>query len=172
MPKIEQRPAPADSLLRTFRAVAEPQAWDHYHDCFVTEVPSSVSLADYLVAFYGSLPFRLERWLIGVLVRKPSTAADVAALATGKTETFSAWRVLARTGDQILLGDFQNNTRSWLAVTARGNRTQLQFGSGIRAVIDPTSGTPTMSFGFKALGGFHVFYSRVLLRAAAGRLKR
>ena len=88
---------PSDSLLLTYRAPVQPEAWDHYADCFVTVVQKQVSLADYLLAFYDSPPFRLERRIIGLVVKRPSTAAHVRALASGSIQEFSAWTVLART---------------------------------------------------------------------------
>lgn len=159
---------PDFSLLKSYRAPAQPQCWEQFQDCFVVDVPRAVSLADYIDAFYSSLPFRLERRLIQWLIGKGSSAEDVRALAAGRSESFSAWLVLARTENQILLGDFQNNTRSWLAVLPQGNGqvTRLHFGSGIRSVRDPETGEPTMSWGFRVLGGFHILYSKILLAAA------
>jgi hypothetical protein len=80
--------------------------------------------------------------------------------------------VLARTDTQLLLGDFQNRTRSWLAVLPLpAGGTRLHFGSGIRSVIDRNTGAAKMSWGFRALGGFHVLYSRILLGAARRKLR-
>jgi len=140
-------------------------------DCFAAELPRTVSLAEFIRAFYDSLPFRLERRIIQVLIGRPSTAQDVQALASGTVEDFAAWVVLERTDTQLLLGDFRGQTRSWLAVRPLpGGGTQLLFGSGIRSVPDPVTGVPTRSWGFRALGGFHLLYSRVLLGAARRRL--
>lgn len=136
-------------------------------DCFAAELPRTVSLAEFILAFYDSLPFRLERRIIQALIGRPSTTQDVHALARGTAEDFAAWVVLERTDTQILLGDFRGQTRSWLAVRPLpGGGTQLLFGSGIRSVPDPVTGAPTRSWGFRALGGFHLLYSRVLLGAA------
>lgn len=171
MPSINQTAVPDFSLLRTYRAPLHANAWNEFMDCFAAELPRTVSLAEFISAFYDSLPFRLERRIIQVLIGRPSTAQDVRALASGAAEDFAAWLVLERTDTQLLLGDFRGQTRSWLAVRPLpGGGTQLLFGSGIRSVPDPVSGAPTRSWGFRALGGFHLLYSRVLLGAARRRL--
>jgi hypothetical protein len=168
---VLQKPVPDFSLLRTYRAPLHANAWKEFMDCFAAELPRTVSLAEFIRAFYDSLPFRLERRIIQVLIGRPSTAQDLQALASGASEDFAAWVVLERTDTQILLGDFRGQTRSWLAVQPLpGGGTQLLFGSGIRSVPDPVTGAPTRSWGFRTLGGFHLLYSRVLLGAARRRL--
>jgi hypothetical protein len=171
MPSINQIAVPDSSLLRSYRAPLNADAWNEFIDCFAAGVAGTVSLAEFIRAFYDSLPFRLERRIIQVLIGRPSTTQDVQALANGTAEYFAAWVVLERTDTQILLGDFRGQTRSWLAVRPLpGGGTQLLFGSGIRSVPDPVTGAPTRSWGFRALGGFHLLYSRVLLGAARRRL--
>ena len=171
MHAVTQKPVPDFSLLRTYRAPLHAHAWNEFMDCFAAELAGTASLAEFIRAFYDSLPFRLERRIIQALIGRPSTAQDVRALANGATEHFAAWVVLERNDAQILLGDFRGQTRSWLAVRPLpGGGTQLLFGSGIRSVPDPVTGTPTRSWGFRALGGFHLLYSRVLLGAARRRL--
>ena len=168
---INQKPVPDFSLLRSYRARLHADAWNTFLDCFAADLTSAVSLAEFISAFYNSLPFRLERRIIQALIGRPSTAEDVRALANGTTDQFAAWVVLARNDTQILLGDYRGHTRSWLAVKPLpGGGTQLLFGSGIRSVADPVTGAPSRSWGFRALGGFHVLYSRVLLGAARRRL--
>lgn len=167
---------PEWSLQRTFRNVPRPEVWDHYRDCFVTTVPRTVSLADYVDAFYNSWLFKLERWILAVLLRLPSRDDEPRRLVQGSCERFSAWVLTARTDEQLLMSDFQSATRSWFAVapTSGGSCvvTQLYFGSGIAAVLDGTQGAPRMTLGFRLLGGFHVLYSRLLLAAARARLLR
>ncbi len=165
---VTQTQVPDFSLLRSYRSPAHANAWQQYMDCFVADVAGIVTLSQYIEAFYSSLPFRMERRLIQWLIGKKSSADDVRALASGRAETLSAWVVLARTDNQILLGDYQSNTRSWLALLplSSGKVTRLHFGSGIRSVRDPETGEPTMTWGFRALGGFHILYSKILLAAA------
>jgi hypothetical protein len=169
---VSQKPVPDFSLLRSYRAPLHAEAWTEFLDCFAAELASAISLAEFIRAFYDSLPFRLERGIIRALIGRPSSSQDVRALATGTTDHFAAWVVLERTDTQILLGDYRGHTRSWLAVKPlAGGGTQLLFGSGIRSVPDPVSGAPSKTWGFRALGWFHVLYSRVLLDAARRRLR-
>jgi hypothetical protein len=109
---------------------------------------------------------RLERKLIGMAMRRPTSAADVAALAAGTGNAFAAWRVAARTEHDILLPDITGRTASWLKVVPLSpTQTRLCFGS---AVVPRKNGK--MGFAFHALLGFHEWYSRALLTAAAKAL--
>lgn len=145
-----------------------------YADCWVTEVAWPVSHAEYVEAFYTSAVFKLERALLAWLLRRPSTDQQARQLATGLGSSFAAWRVEARSANQLLLCDFQGRTRSWLMVAAAEGGgaagTRLYFGSAVVPVIDARSGGATMGLAFRALLGFHKLYSRVLLRAASARL--
>ena len=152
---VRAAPLPPGSLLESYRAAGG------YVDCFITEVPRAVSLPQLIEAFYTSRAFRPERWLIGALLGKRADDRDVARLAAGEIERFSAWSVEARREDQILLCDYQSRTRSWLMVQPVPGGTRLHFGS---AVVKP--GDPI----FRALLGFHRFYSRVLLGGALRKL--
>jgi len=144
-----------------------------YTDCYTTQVARSVSHAEYVEAFYTGSVFKLERLLLGWLVSKPSTDAQAKGLALGSLNTFSAWRVEARTADQLLMCDLNGRTRSWLMVAplqASTASTRLYFGSAVVPVRDRASGQARLGFLFKALLGFHKLYSRVLLNAARSRL--
>ena len=173
---VVQQPVPPSSLLRTWRDGPDPAAWDHFSDCFAVTVDRAVTLAEFVDAFYTTPVFRAER----LILRQfgwPSTDAEVRELADGRRETFAAWKLASRTPTQLLVGDALGRTRSWFCVTpidpgTAKPRTLLQFGSGIAASIDPRTGERRRSLGFRLLGGFHVLYSKVLLAAAASRLRR
>ncbi|MGA7599807.1 MAG: hypothetical protein WCB23_18400, partial [Pseudolabrys sp.] len=79
-----------------------------------------------------------------------------------------------RNTNQLLMSDLSGRTRSWLMVSPAGSGsstfTRLYFGSAVVAVVDKQSGQATLGFTFKALLGFHKFYSRALLSAACSRL--
>jgi len=152
---VQAAPLPPGSLLESYCVAGG------YVDCFIAEVPRAVTLPQLIETFYTSHAFRPERWLIGVLLGKRADNRDVVRLAVGKTESFSAWSVEARREDQILLCDYQGSTRSWLMVRPVPGGTRLHFGS---AVVKP--GDPI----FRALLGFHSFYSRCLLRGALSKL--
>lgn len=42
-----------------------------YADCYATEIPASVSHAEYVEAFYTTAVFKLERQLLAWFVSKP-----------------------------------------------------------------------------------------------------
>lgn len=147
-----------------------------FTDCYVTEVVRAVSHAEYVEAFYTGAVFKLERLLLAWFAARPSTDAQAKALAGGTLENFSAWRVEARSTNQLLMCDISGRTRSWLMVAPfQGggiSSTRLYFGSAVVPARAGTSGEPAMGALFKLLLGFHKLYSRVLLHAARARLAR
>lgn len=153
--KVAPAELPQGALLERYRQAGG------YVDCFAAMLPRSVTLPGLIEAFYSSAAFRPERWLIGTLLGKRASNADVARLAAGEAERFSAWSVEARCDDQILLCDYQGRTRSWLMVQPVPGGTLVHFGS---AVVKP--GDPV----FRALLGFHRWYSWILLSGAVRKL--
>jgi hypothetical protein len=172
---------PADALLRRYREQGA------YTDCFAIDVPGQVSHAQFVEAFYTTAVFKLERLLLALFVSRPSNDAQAGELAGGQREQFAAWSVEARAPGQLLMCDFAGSTRSWLMAVpvsgldpadgahaangagngldpGRGPATHLYFGS---AVVRSRQGGA-----FHALLGFHKLYSRILLRAAASRLRK
>jgi hypothetical protein len=152
---IVARPLPEGALLNRYDVPGG------YVDCFTCDVARSVDLPQLIGAFYQSRAFRPERWLLGAVLGKKADNEDVARLARGEAEQFSAWSVEARSADQIMLCDFQGKTRSWLMVMPIEQGTRLHFGS---AVVPARSRTDRIAFA--ALTGFHRWYSRTLLRSA------
>src|SRR5580658_4723858 len=99
---------PVGALLGTYRDAGA------YTDCYAADMYRSVSQAEYVEAFYTTWVFKLERWVLAIFVSKPSTDAQARAMASGQADAFAAWSVEDRTGDQLLMCDFQRRTRSWL----------------------------------------------------------
>ena len=160
---------PTESLLRPY---AQGQA---YADCYVVEVEAAVWLPALVESFYTTPLFKVERGLLGSFAARPSTDLEARQLAAGETSTFAAWRVEARSADQLLLADFTGRTRSWLMVApaagaAAGPRTCLYFGSAVLARSDARTGRRSMGLSFHALLGFHRLYSRLLLHSARSRV--
>ena len=145
----------------------------HYTDCYATLVGGATSQAAYLEAFYTSWLFRLERRILA-LASMPSTDHEAAQLAAGTRGHFAAWRVEARTPDQLLLCDALGRTRSWLmcADTGGGTGRTLYFGSAVVPAPGAAPRAKALDFPYGALIGFHRLYSRLLLGAAAARLER
>ena len=163
-------PIPDRTLL------ARCQGAGAYVDCYAAEIARCVSQPEYVEAFYTGAVFKLERFLLAQLARKPSTDAQARELAAGAAGTFAAWRVEERSADQLLLCDFRGRTRSWLmsepAAAGSGMCTRLYFGSAVMPMPDKATGQMKLGFAFDALLGFHKLYSRVLLNAACARLER
>jgi hypothetical protein len=174
---IAQGAAPADSLLKTYRGGAHPERWGRYGDCFSVKVARTVSLAEFVFAFYTSPVFRIERWLLRAFIGAPSSDAGARDLAEGSAASFAAWYVGDRSATQLLMCDRFERTRSWFRVVALdGDGTLLQFGSAVAAapVGEPVSepGAAAQSRRFRLMLGFHVLYSQVLLNAAKVSLNK
>ena len=135
-----------------------------YADCYTARVSVACGLDDFLIAFYTSGVFKVERLILGLL-GLASSDEEATKLARGEIDSFAAWTVESRDTDQILLADIRGNTRSWLMVESLGSGTTLFFGSAVLPrKVDGVSRPPAWIF--RALLGFHQLYSRVLLRAA------
>ncbi len=139
-----------------------------FADCYSTEITRDIDFATYVTAFYTTPLFKLERSILRLILRRPSTDADAARLATGESDSFAAWTVEARAADQLLLRDLAGSTRSWLMTTAgeTPGTTRLWFGS---AVV-PRHRSTGLGLPFRLLLGFHKLYSRALLASARRRL--
>lgn len=166
---IAQLPVADDALLKTYRGGGHPERWGRYGDCFSVPVDRAVTLSEFVFAFYTSPVFRIERWILRVLVRAPSSDEQAREIAEGRGDTFAVWTVGARTADQLLMCDRYGKTRSWFRVVPQTGGTVLQFGSAVAANRAET-GSMKMSRWFGVLLGFHRLYSRVLLGSAMRRV--
>jgi hypothetical protein len=167
---VTQDTVPEGSLLRTYRGGARPECWRGQGDCFTACIDRRVALADFVLAFYTSPVFRIERLILFVLAGAPSTDHEVRQLAEGTGVTLAVWRVGERTATQLLMCDRYERTRSWFSVVPLGEgQTMLQFGS---AVAGSRSGPSAPGPWFRLLLRFHVLYSQVLLHAAKRALIR
>jgi hypothetical protein len=152
---VQRRPLPDHALLTKF---ARDGA---YADCYVVTVPRNVSHAEYVEAFYTSWLFKLERFILTWFVEKPSTDEEARTLSRGERETFAAWSVESRAGNQLVMLDFMSYTCSWLMIETRPAETALYFGTGVMR----------RTLGFRLLMPFHRLYARSLLAAAGARLR-
>lgn len=169
MSVIRSCPLPPDSLLQRYVGAGA------FTDCYATEVAHAVSHPEFVEAFYTTALFRLERWLLRLLVSRPSTDRQAGELARGELTSFAAWSVEDRCANQLLLRDLTGRTRSWLMVSRAvgpSAGTQLFFGSAVVPMRGAEGDQPRMSLIFIALRGFHKVYSRALLRAARSRISR
>jgi len=166
MPTIQKSPTPSNTLIQIY--VLTPHA---YTDCYSTDLPFPISFPEYLLTFYTTPLFKLER-LILLLVRKPSTDEEARQLAEGKRTTFAAWTVEAREENQILMCDFIGRTRSWLMTAPTENGTRLYFGSAVVSEEHPKFEKVPLGLFFHALLSFHKIYSVLLLYSARSSLAR
>ncbi len=143
-------------------------------DCYTTQLPISVTQAQYIEAFYTTSLFKAERMVLRLLAFKPSTDQGARDLAQGRSDAFAVWRVAQRRPEQILLTDQTGRTSSWLMAVPdegpAGGATRLFFGSAVTSRTNHTTGRRELGLVFHALLGFHKLYSRLLLQAAAARL--
>ena len=162
---VQKRPVPADTILKHFSTNGA------YADCYRTEIHGRVSFAEYIFAFYTTPLFKLERYILKLIVAKPSTDIQARQLADGSRNEFAAWHVESRNENELLMCDFRGHTRSWLMVTninlESDPRTWLYFGSAVVPIRNSKTGKPTLGRGYQALLGFHKVYSVLLLYSSA-----
>ena len=165
MPSVSRIEVPDGSLLHA------RQRSGCYADAFALEVPVRVTLAQSVRAFCTTPLFRAERLLLGWFLGRPSTDAQVDALAEGRGDSLTVFRVAARTADEILLTAEGGATSSWLKVAPTTSGTRLLFGSAIERRAVGRDGRPALGRAFRVLMPVHLVYSRALLRATAARLR-
>lgn len=167
MSSIRESQIPYSSYLDGYRRGGA------YADCYVADIDRAVSQSEYVEAFYTTALFKIERHILGIAVSKPSTDAEAKKLASGESNSFSAWRVDKRSKGELLLA--YGRTRSWLMVAPADTRgdsaTHLYFGSAVVPVSGSGKGKEGLGFSFRALLGFHKLYSQALLLAARSKLK-
>lgn len=159
-------PPPPGSLLDR---LAEKRG--AFADAYTLRFPRAVSLSEFVEAFYTTRLFKVERALLSLL-GKPSSDAMARAVARGDGERLAAWTIEAREANELLMHEDSGATRSWFKVeSAAAGATTLWFGSAVVPRRRGPGGEARMGWGFHALLGFHRWYSRALLSAAARRLQ-
>lgn len=129
-----------------------------------------MSQRDFVIAFYTTWLFKVERVILKWLASKPSTDDDARRLADSGQDAFAAWTVEARSENQLLMCDFSSRTRSWFMTETNGDGTRHYFGSAVVPNAKNAANEPKLGKGFSLLLGFHKLYSRALLSAARSRL--
>ena len=162
---IEKCQVPANTMLEKYLMNGA------YADCYMTEISRQASFPEFILAFYTTPLFKLERLILKLIVSKPSTDAQARQLADGQVEKFAAWHVEGRGESELLMCDFLERTRSWFMVSpVDDDRTRLYFGSAISSREDSKTGKLSLGVGFRALLGFHQLYSVLLLYSAKLRI--
>jgi hypothetical protein len=146
-----------------------------YIDCYRVAIDREVDLSEFIVAFYNTRLFRLERFILKWAISRPSTNRELQLLADSAIKRFAAWEVEARAPDQILLADFSGATKSWLMTEpvtgGAASASRLYFGSAIVPTRNLDNEKPQMGKTFSILLPFHKIYSRALLSSALRDLK-
>lgn len=164
---IKKCPIPSNTLLKKYSGNGT------YTDCYSTEISGVVSFAEFIFAFYTTVLFKLERWILAWTLSRPSTDKQARELANGLGNTFAAWHVEERRENEILMCDLIGRTRSWLMIAPLdGSRTKLYFGSAVVPVQNPRTGKVSLGFTYQSLLGFHQIYSALLLYSAKLRIQR
>ena len=169
MLSIEKCSVPVNTLLDRYTRNGS------YADCYRSEIPKQISLNQFVLAFYTTSLFKLERFILNWTVSKPSTDSQAMELVQGDIDSFAAWNVEARKDNELLMCDFGGRTRSWFMVNPinlSGGQTQLYFGSAVVPVRNPKTRELSIEFVYRVLLGFHQIYSVLLLQSAKTRVKR
>src|SRR5215208_473659 len=146
---IQKCPIPANTLLDKYSMDGG------YADCYSTEIPGQVSFSEFVYFFYTTYLFKLERLILRWTVSKPSTDPQASQLADGSRTTFAAWHVENRKENELVMCDFQGQTRSWMMVVPVSSvQTRLYFGSAIVPNRNTKTRELSMSFVYQALLGF------------------
>ncbi len=168
MHSVKSAIIPENGLIQTYASQK-----DCYVDCYYTDVPKHVRLEEFIVAFFTTPVFRLERKLLGIFASRPSTDTDVKNLAQGSSDVLAFWKIELREDNQLLLAVVNSPIRSWLMIAPLAddaNQTRLYFGSVVLPKINKDTGEAKMGLLFNSLLGFHKVYSKILLSLAKRRL--
>ncbi len=161
MLSIEKCALPTQSLLAKYSHDGM------YADTYRTEIQGEILFDAYIFAFYTTVLFKIEQFILAHVLRLPSNDNQAKELADGARNEFAAWRVEARNDNELLMCDISGRTRSWFMVHHLGSennkRTQLYFGSAVAPVINQKTGKSSLGFVFRALLGSHKIYSIFLL---------
>jgi hypothetical protein len=145
-----------------------------YTDCYFMDMPMSIGLSEYIKSIYTTPLFKIERSILALIARRPSTDLGAEELANNKTTQFAAWSVEDRGANQMLLCDFMGRTRSWLMaephVASESKGTRLYFGSAVVPKSVSRAGVASYGFAFHALYGLHHIYTKALMQAAQSKL--
>lgn len=146
----------------------------HAHtDCYSVVLNQQVLLEDYVRAFYTGRLFRMERWLISIIVKHKSSDQQLEDMLAANSDTFSAWTVEDRSEHQLIMSDYQKRTRSWFMAVPENGATHLYFGSAVVKTDYLEQKTERVApLIFKILMPFHYLYSRLLLGGAVRTLRK
>lgn len=103
-----------------------------YIDSFYVDVPGEVTLSEYILAFFNTPIFRMERLVLGLIPSGRSSSQSIVDLASGSGDKMSGWKTEAREDNQLLLAAGDGPVRTWLMVQSAQtdeDSSRLYFGS-------------------------------------------
>jgi len=146
---------------------------DHAVDCFASDAPCTVTLPHFVEAFLTSRMFRPERFLLAVLLGKPSRDRQAMAFINGDVDRFAAWTADTDLPDLFIMRDFMGLTRAWFMCAPQDNGATLLYWGTISVSSEANQRRhriwPRL---FGVIMPFHRLYSRMLLSSAAKQLAR
>ena len=161
-----------------------------YIDCFCFMMPCVISFEEFVTAFYTSRLFKIERVILSIVVRKPSDDRQAIAIAQGRQKYFSAWSERARSPNELLMCDFQNQTCSFFKVvevpcsksressenhykdfSTNAPSSVLYFGTVLVPHKHSNGKLKEKPLFIRWLMPFHRLYSKALMRSAIKRLR-
>ena len=150
-----------------------------YSDCYYVDIQKDVALSDYILAFFSTPIFRMERLILNLVPSGRSNEQCVLDIASGTGDKMAGWKTEKRDENQLLLAVGDGPIRTWLMVqgkqsseTTPTKTTRLYFGSAVLPTSMTKDGRPKLAIVFKLFSGLHIFYSRLLLWWAARDLRR
>lgn len=158
---------PEDGLLRAYSE--RPGC---YTDCFYIDTERTVSIADFVFAFFTTPIFKLERRILAATHAAPSTDEGIEDMAAGRNEAMALWRVEKRAPDQLLMRVTNERVRTWLMIAPQAQSTRLYFGSAVVPKETTAGDEPEIGLVFRSLLRAHRFYSMALLWSAKRKIER
>ncbi|NRB30287.1 MAG: hypothetical protein HRU27_06805 [Rhizobiaceae bacterium] len=146
-----------------------------YSDCYYIDIQKDVALSDYILAFFSTPIFRMERLILNLVPSGRSNEQCVLDLAAGTGDKIAGWKTEKRDDSQLLLAVGDGPIRTWLMVQGSPyseTTTRLYFGSAVLPTGMTKEGHPKLAIVFRLFAGLHIFYSRLLLWWAARDLGR
>ncbi|MBL4768250.1 MAG: hypothetical protein JKY94_11125 [Rhodobacteraceae bacterium] len=170
MPTVIPGSSPDSALINTYANIP-----GGHTDCFYVDVSNKVTLTEFILVFFNTPVFRLERLLLSISPSGRSTRQDIADLASGSGKTMAIWKVESRTDTQLIMSVGNGPIRTWLMVDSdsrESGTSRLYFGTAVLPTKTARDGQPNQSKVFHMLAGFHEYYSRLLLWMAARQFER
>ncbi|MTI09151.1 hypothetical protein [Curvivirga aplysinae] len=168
MTEVKETAIPLNSFMNFYH-----ESPGHHADAFVGQIDGIVTLEDYILAFFDSPIFRIERSILSLFLLRRIKQSEIKELASGRSQQFALWKTKKRNEEELLLEVGDSQIRTWFHTEQeQSNKTKLYFGSAIVPDTTSKNAKEGIGFTFRFFMGFHKLYSRILLQSALKKLKR